>query len=173
MLKIRRKILLSYAVPHLLWLACAWLHYRETEGIDRKHILCTGLKIVYNLYYWDDFTTLVITREKSLRDYLFLYWRKFMSHLLTVDEAVAFRMTWNAYLVTTSPDKSWLGSMGFRSNSKFSNRLIEQIHHSLIDWMEFDVIQAKQYWCFTTTSDLSYFVYKYDLSTYPPSLPCH
>ena len=46
-----------------------------------------------------------------------------MHHLLTADEAVAYQQSWNAYLVITFPDKSWLRMMGLRSNSRFSTAL--------------------------------------------------
>ena len=91
-----------------------------------------------------------------------------MHHLLTADEAVAYQQSWNAYLVITFPDKSWLRMMGLRSNSRFSRRLIEKVHHSLIDWIDFDQVQMKQYCCFTRSLDISSFVYKFFLSTSSP-----
>ena len=122
---------------------------------------------INNLDQWDDHTTLVIAREKSLKDYLFSYWRKFMSHLLSADEGIAYQQSRNAYLTITSPDKSWLKLMGLRSNSKFSCRLITRVHHSIIDWIEFDQAHVKQFCCFSRSPEISPFVYKYFLSNHP------
>ncbi|CAF4717233.1 unnamed protein product, partial [Rotaria sp. Silwood2] len=35
-----------------------------------EHTYCSGLRIVHNLCQWNDFTTLVIAREKTIRDCL-------------------------------------------------------------------------------------------------------
>ena len=165
--KIRRRIFLAYALPHFLWLACTWFHYTNNQKELIEHTYCAGLRIVYNLDQWDDYTTLVIAREKSLKDYLFSYWRKFMSHLLSAEEGITYQQSWNAYLTITSPDKSWLKSMGLRSNSKFSCRLIRRVHHSIIDWIEFDQAHVKQFCCFSRSPEISQFVYKYFLSNHP------
>ena len=87
-----------------------------------------------------------------------------MCHLMGAEEALAYQQSLNAYLIITSPDKSWVKSIGLRRNSKFPCRLIRRIHHSVIDWIEFDTVHAKQYCCFKSTPDLSMFIYKYFIS---------
>ena len=49
--------------------------------------------MVYISYLWDD---LVLAREKSIRDYLFIYWRKLVFHLLSSQELLAFQQCSNA-----------------------------------------------------------------------------
>jgi len=66
----RRKIFLAYALPHFLWLFCIWFFFTDKKKEQIEHVFCLGLKLVYSLNGWDDFTTLVLSQEKSLRDYL-------------------------------------------------------------------------------------------------------
>jgi hypothetical protein len=130
---------------------------------------CTGLRIVHNLSVWDDFTTLVLSREKSIYDYLFSYWRRLVHHLLSSDEALAFQMTWSAYLNITSPVKNWWKTTGYRKNSVFLRRLRNQIKHCIIDWIEFDSVHIKQYDCFRKTNNqINSYIYKYFL--HPPEI---
>jgi hypothetical protein len=79
--------------------------------------------LVYGLRGWDDITTMVISQEKSLYDYIFSYWSKFAYHLEKADEATQYQKTWTAYLAPKSPDKIWYKKMGFMKNNFFLNRL--------------------------------------------------
>ena len=133
---------------------------KQKEQIE--HVFCSGIRLVYSLHGWDDFTTLILSQEKSLRDYVFSYWRKFSLHLEKAEEAICYQNTWTAYLIATSPDKSWYKSMKFRKNSFFPKRLALRAQHTRIDWLEFDEIQCKQYEYFKgTTTLLNMFTYKY------------
>ena len=96
------------------------------------------------LYRWDDFTTLILAREKTLRDFLYKYWKRFVYHLLNSDEGLAFQQSWNAYLIITLPN-SWMRSLRFRSNSKFPRRLINQATHCMVEWLTFEEVHRTQY----------------------------
>lgn len=162
-INIRRKIFLAYALPHYLWLFATWFFYSDRQRERIEHIFCHGLKIVYNLHQWDDITTLLLARDKSLRDYLFTYWRRLVLHFLNSPEALSFQLTWNAYPTITS-NKTWYKSMGFRKNSILPNRLIDQVKHCLMDWMDFDAVHVKQYEYFKKlTNIINSFIYKYYL----------
>ncbi len=118
------------------------------------------------MYQWDDLTTMILTKENSLFDYLFSYWRKLMKHLLSAEEALAYQMTLNVYLNITSEDKKLWRNSGYRKNNKFLRRLKRQIKHSSVDWMEFNEIHEKQYDCFRNTEyRINEFVYKFFLQT--------
>jgi hypothetical protein len=126
---------------------------------------CTGLRIVHNLYAWDDYTTLVLSKEKSLYDYLFSYWRRLMNHLLSANEALAFQLNWSAYLFITSNEENWWSNLGFRKNSTFLRRLRKQAKHCIIDWIDFDNIHVKQHEHFRKSCCLiNLFIYKYFIS---------
>jgi len=125
-------------------------------------VYCSGLRIVYFLRNWDDYTTMVLIQEKSLRDCIYDYWRKFSKHLESAQEAINYQNTWTAYLTATFPDKIWYRSMGFRKNSVFPNRLAVRAQHSRVDWLKFQDVQSNQYEYFKTSSDLvSMFMYKH------------
>jgi hypothetical protein len=165
-IKIRRKIFLSNALPHYLWLFCTWFLFTERQRERIMHMYCTGLRIMHNLHAWDDYTTLILTKEKSLYDYLFSYWRKLIHHLLSAEEALAYQMTWSTYLIITSEEKSLWKDSGYRKNSRFFCRLRRQVKHSLIDWLEFDNLHARQYECFVSSDGvINRFIYKYFLQS--------
>jgi hypothetical protein len=163
----RRKIFLAYALPHFLWLFCTWFFFTEKQRERVEHVFCSGIRIVYNLHQWDDLTTSVLAQELTLRDYLFTYWRRFVLHLLSADEALAFQQSWNTYLIITSPDPRLFGVVGLRQNSAFFNRLRLQAKSCLIDWLEFDETHCKQYGYFkNSTVLLADFIYKYFLTSF-------
>ena len=123
-MKIRKKIFYAYVLPHYIWLFTTWFFFTEKQKERIEHKFCTGWRIVYGLYNWDDLTTLVITKEKTIYDFLFVYWRKLVSHLMTSSEALTFQQNWNAYLLLTDVNKCWTRELGFRMNNRFYNRLV-------------------------------------------------
>ena len=94
-IKTRRKMFFAYALPHFLWLLCIWFFFTHSQRDRIEHTFCSGLKILHNLRQWDDFTTPVLVREKSLRDYLYWYWRRFAHHFMHSDEDLVFQQSWN------------------------------------------------------------------------------
>jgi hypothetical protein len=168
----RKKIFSAFALPHFLWIFCIWFFLTERQRERISHLYCHGLRIVHNLPAWDDFTTLVLSKEKSLTDYLFSYWRRLMHHMLSANEALAFQMTWSNYLIVTSNEKNIRKNLGVRINSVFFNRLRDQIKHCIIEWMEFDSIHMKQYEIFKRDDSLrNQFIYKFFLQI-PESTVC-
>jgi hypothetical protein len=82
-IKMRRKTFAAFALPHYLWLFCIWFFLSERQKEKLSHAYCTGIRIVHDLPVWDDFTTLVLSKEKSIYDYLFSYWQRLMHYLLS------------------------------------------------------------------------------------------
>ena len=163
----RRKIFLSYALPHFCWLFCSWFYFTDIQRRTIEHVFCSGLRIVYSLYGWDDISTMILSREKSLRDYIYSYWSRLSLHLEEAADAVTFQHSWQAYKIATSPDKSWYRSMGFRANSKFPKRLAERAQHTLKDWETFKTAHKDENEYFKrNTQYLNIFTYKYFLQ--PP-----
>jgi hypothetical protein len=164
---IRRRVFLAYALPHFCWLFCSWFYFTENQQRNINHVFCTGLRIVYALRGWDDITTMILSREKSLHDYIFSYWSRLSVHLEKAADALSFQQSWQAFKIATSPDKTWYRSMGFRKNSKFPLRLAERARHTLVDWKNFEIIHKEQFEFYKRNSHyLSIFVYKYFL--FPP-----
>jgi len=160
--KLRRKIFLAYALPHFCWLFCCWFFYTDTQKKQIEHVYHSGLRIVYALKEWDDLSTILLTREKSLLDYVYSYWLRLKQHLLKAPEALAFQQSWKAYEIVTSSDKSWYKSMGFRKNSIFPNRLSQRAKHSLADLKLFEDVQKEQYQFFVkNTHYLNMLIYKF------------
>jgi hypothetical protein len=127
-------------------------------------MFCSGLRIVHNLPVGNDYTTLVITRERSIYNYLFTYWCRRILHLLSADEELAFQLTWSAYLNITSPDTTWLRTMSFQKNSIFLRRLREQATYCIIEWIEFDNDHIKQNeYLRKSICQINLFIYKYIL----------
>ena len=122
----------------------------------------SGLRLVYSLRGWDDYTTLALSRDYSLRDYLFRYWKKFIKHLDESSEALVFQQTWTAFLIATSPSKTYYKSMCFRKNSKFPNRLAVKAHHTKLDVITFFNTHNRQYGIFKKSSSIiEFFTLKY------------
>jgi hypothetical protein len=161
---LRRKIFLSFALPHFIWLFPTWFYFTEKQKEKIYSLFCSGIRLVYGLRGWDDITTMVISQEKSLYDYIFSYWSKFAYHLEKADEATQYQKTWTAYLAAKSPDKIWYKTMGFRKNNFFLNRLSIRALHSKNDWMDFCVNHRRQHEYFKkSTLYLNIFIYKYFL----------
>ena len=149
MISLRRRIFLAYALPHFCWLFCTWFYYTDNQRRMIEHTYCTGLKMVCALRRWDDITTLILTREKSLQDYLYSYWYRLNFHLEKAPDALSFQ-------------QSWIKSMGFRRNSVFPKRLIERAQHTLEDWRTFESIQKQDFEFYKKDSlYLNMFLYKY------------
>jgi hypothetical protein len=130
-------------------------------------VYCSGLRIIYNLHKWDDTTVCILSKEFTLRDYLYKYWLKLNTHLDQAQEATHFQQTFTAYIIAKSPDKSWYLPMGLRKNSKFLNRLTIRAKHTKIDLAEFFSIQKEQYGYFKRSfSFIHMFAYKYYI--FPP-----
>jgi hypothetical protein len=127
-----------------------------------EHVFMTGIRLVYSLWGFEDFTTLAVSREFSLRDYLYRYWLRFQKHLDVAHEAILYRQTLNALLIATSPNKDYYRSCGFRKNSIFPNRLMERAHHTYLDFLTFTDVHSRQYGFFKRTSSLlETFILKY------------
>jgi hypothetical protein len=71
--------------------------------------------LIYNLWGWNDYVTLVLAQDRSLLDYVHDYWKKFMKHLNESPEGSGYRETWEAYPISMEPDKSFYKSMGILS----------------------------------------------------------
>lgn len=167
LISIRRRIFLAFALPHFCWLFCAWFYFTENQKRLIEHTFCSGLRIVYLIKGWDDVTTMIVSREKSLSDYIYSYWCRFSLHLEKAADALDFQQSWLAFKIAISPDKTWYRSMGFRKNSFFPRRLAERAQHTLQDWKIFENIQKQQFKFFKDdTTYLNAFVYKYFL--HPP-----
>lgn len=158
----RRKVFLAYALPHFCWLFSTWFYFTENQQKYIDHVYCSGIRMVYVLHGWDDTTTMILSREKSLYDYIYTYWIKLSFHLERSQEALSFQQSWQAFNIITSNNKSWYKSMGFRKNSKFPNRLEKRAQHTLNEWKKFETIHRKQFESFRrNTQYLNLFIYKY------------
>ena len=122
----------------------------------------TGIRLVYSLWGYEDFTTLVLSRELSLRDYVYRYWLRFQKHLDESPEAIMYRQTWTAFLIATSPSKEYYRSCGFRKNNVFANKLSQRAQHTYLDFLSFINTHKNQYRFFKrTTLFLEMFMLKY------------
>ena len=158
----RRKLFLAYALPHFCWLFCTWFCLTENQKKQVEHVFGSGLRLTCALQGWDDITIMVMTREKSLLDYVFSYWTGLSAHLETAADALDFQQSWTAYRTIKYTGKSWYKTMGFRKNSKFPNRSIERAHHTLEDWENFKQVHEKQYLLYVkNTTYLNMLVYKF------------
>jgi hypothetical protein len=166
LINIRRRLFYAFSLPHFMWLFSTWFYFTEKQQNEVEHVYASGLRIVYSLWGWDDYTVFVLSREKSLMDYLYNYWLRLKKHLDISHEAIEYQQTWEAYLIATSPSKVYYKSMGFRKNSIFPNRLAARAHHLNLDLFSFFSIHENQYGIFRKSSSvLERFVYKY---LYPP-----
>ncbi len=141
-----------------------WFYFTEKQKEKIFSIFCSGIRLVYDLKGWDDITTMIISQEKSLYDYIFSYWNVFAYHLERSNEATQYQQTWTAYLAVKSPEKIWYKSMSFRENNFFLNRLTQRAVHSKNNWLSFCVNHKRQHEYFKNSSVyLNMFVYKYFL----------
>ncbi|CAM4834808.1 unnamed protein product, partial [Rotaria magnacalcarata] len=160
--KLRRILFLAFALPHFSWLYSCWFFYTENQQQYIEHVYVSGLRIIYNLHKWDDVTVYIVSKELTLRDYLYDYWQKFNAHLDQAHEATHFQQTFTAYIISKSPDKDWYLPMGLRKNNKFLKRLSERAKHAKIDLAGFFSIQKEQYGFFKRSFTLTHmFAYKY------------
>ena len=169
LISIRRRIFFSYALPYFYWLFCLWFFFTEIQRRTIEHLLCTGLRIVYPLKGWDDIATMILSREKCLRDYTYIYsyWSRLSEHLEKAPDAVSFQQSWQAYKTATFSNKSWRHSVGFSVNSKFPRRLAERAKHTLSDWKKFEAVHKEPFEYYKRNSlYLSMFIYKHFI--YPP-----
>jgi hypothetical protein len=130
-------------------------------------VYCSGLKYVYALSKWDDETTLILSREKTLLDYIYYYWYKFSTHLEKAPDAQCLQQSWQAFKIITSPDTRWYRTLGFKKCNKFLNRLRDRVQHSLTEWYSFKQTHHQHLDIFVkNTWYISLFVYKYYTSSY-------
>ncbi len=120
-----------------MWLFCTWFYFTDKQRKKIEHVYLAGLRIVYSLWGYEEFVTLALSREYSLRDYLYRYWLRFYKHFDEATEADSYRQTWNAFLITTSPTKCYYRSCGFKKNSVFPNRLSERANPTYLDFLSF------------------------------------
>ena len=110
----------------------------------------------------NDTTVYILSKEFTLRDYLYKYWQKFNAHLDQAREATQFQQTFTAYITAKSPEKSWYHPMGLRMNNKFLKRLTKGAKHTEMDLAELFSIQKEQYGYFKgSVSFIHVFSYKY------------
>jgi hypothetical protein len=128
----------------LIWLFAIWFFFTEKQKRHIEHTYCAGIRIVYNLWGWDDYVTLVLARDKTMLDYVFNYWRKFMGHLSTSPEGHEYRETWEAYLISKTTDKTLYKSMGLRKNNFFMSRFTKRAHHTNCEVFAFFCIHERQ-----------------------------
>lgn len=69
----RRKLFLAYALLQISWLFCTWFYFTDNQKKMIDHVFCTGLRLTYSFNRWDDLTTMILSREKSLHGYIFSY----------------------------------------------------------------------------------------------------
>ncbi|CAF1579175.1 unnamed protein product [Rotaria magnacalcarata] len=105
-INIRRKRFLAYALPHFIWMFPTWFFFTEKQKEKIYSLFCSGVRLVYGLKGWDDISTMILSQEKSLYDFIFHYGKKFAFHLESSIEATQYQHTWTAYLASKSPDKS-------------------------------------------------------------------
>ena len=161
-IKIRRRLFLAFSLPQFIWLFFCFFHFTEKQKQKIEHIFGIGLRLVYSLWGYDDIVTLTLSREFSLRDYLYKYWIKFQKHLDTAPEANTYRQTLTAYFIAKSPFKEYYNSMSFRKNSRFPKRLAERANHIYLDVISFIEVHREQYGFFKKSSlTLEYFILKY------------
>jgi len=132
-----------------------WFLFTEKQRMDIEKVYTSGIRIVYSLWGWNEHTTMTLSREKTLSDYIYKYWKKLKVHLDKSNEASAFNETFEAYMIITYPDRFSLyyKSMGFRRNSKFPERLVRRAKHIYIDLFSFFTIHEKQLNYYRSSND--------------------
>ena len=70
--RIRKTIFSAFAIPHFLWLLPLWFTFTEKQRSHIEHVYCSGLRTVYGIGKWEDETILSLTREKSLKDVVYI-----------------------------------------------------------------------------------------------------
>ena len=160
--KIRNKLFCAFAFLHFVWLFVTWFYFTETQRQEIEHIYCTGLRLIYDLREWNDFATLVLARERSILDYVYDYWDKFMKHLNESSEGNEYRQTWDAYLNHIVADKRIYNSMGLRKNNFYINRYVQRVHHTNLDVSSFFCEhQHQKDYLKSMVFNIKSFIYKY------------
>ena len=136
-IKIRRKLFLAFSLPQFIWLFFCFFYFTERQKEKIEHVFGTGLRLVYSLWGYDDISTLALSRELTLRDYLYKYWLKFQKHLDTSPEAEAYRQTISAYFIAKTPFQTYFDSTSFKSNGYFPTKLAERAKHTYLDVISF------------------------------------
>ncbi|CAF2108390.1 unnamed protein product [Rotaria magnacalcarata] len=119
-----------------------WFFFSENQQEKINKTFISGLKIVYGLHGWDDITTLILSQEKTLREYIYAFWLRFSIHLEKSQEATSYQHTWTAFQTITTIDKTFYKKLGFRKNNEFLNRLTERAKHGRYDWLQFQQSQT-------------------------------
>jgi len=130
----RRKIFFAFSLPLFIWLLPTWFYFTEKPQQKISELFTTGIKIIYSLYGWDNITTQILSREKTLYDFIYTYWTRFSLYLEKSLEATQYQHTWTAYNIAID-EKTWYKDLGFRKNNKFIKRLSERVKHSKNDWI--------------------------------------
>jgi hypothetical protein len=134
-----------------------WFLFTENQKKGIEHVYISGIRLVYSLWGWEDLTTLILATEKTLNDYIYNYWKKLNQHLDISIEA-------NAFMIITLPERYnlYYKSMGFRSNSKFPERLARRATHIYLDLFDFFNIHEKQLNYYrNSTTDIRDLIVKY------------
>jgi len=71
----------NLCITALFWLFVVWFFFAEKQKHEIEHIYCAGIRLIYNLWEWNDYVTLVLPQDKSLNVYVYDYWKKFMKSL--------------------------------------------------------------------------------------------
>ena len=95
-----------------LLVICHMVIFQRKKNQEIEHVYCAGIRLIYNLRGWNDYVTLVLSHQKSLLDYVYDYWKRFMKHLNESPEGNECRETWEAYLICQISDKSFYGFKG-------------------------------------------------------------
>ena len=153
-IKIRRKLFCAFALPHFVWLFFTWFFFTEKQRADIEHTYNSGIRLVYSLWWYEDLTTLALSQEYSLRDYLYRYWTKLYTHLEISPEAVAYQQTWSTFTIATDFGKTYYKSIGLRKTSKFANRLAERAHHGKPEIINFINMHSVQFGFLKTSAEV-------------------
>ena len=114
---IRKKLFCAFALPYFFWLFSTENQMRKIE-----HMYCAGIRVINNLWGWNEHVTLDISQEKSFLDHLYVYWQKFTKQLIESPEGNKHRETSEACLISKSPEENFYKSIGVRKTNFFINR---------------------------------------------------
>lgn len=163
-IKTRKKLFSAFAMPHFIWIFPLWFTITDKQQRYIEHVYVSGLRYVYHLQKWDDTTTLILCREKSLLDHLYTYWNRFYTHLVDAPDALCLRQSHRAFEIVTADDPNWYKNLGFRRTNRFLNRLRARSQHSLQEWCVFRDIHSRQVYEYrVNTTHINLFMYKYFL----------
>jgi len=139
-----------------------WFFFTEKQKQKIEHLYCASIDLIHNLWGWNGYVTLVLARDKSLLDYVYDYWKKFMRHLSESPEGNGYRETWEAYWIFTMPDKSFYKSMDLCRTNFFMNRYAQRAYHTNLDIFSFFCPHEQQKDFFIRLHvDIKNFIHKY------------